>query len=151
METSSILVFFNFRISTLRKEEERSCFKVTRTLGTPIHHQKSLQSIVWHNSRKTGTTPAKEFRLRKKIKKNLLPLKIYTIIVIDLWNCTLKTLNKILILWLYSVPNDKLVYNSRSVNLPQMWGLLQIYSGHVTRAIYNSTVQGSMIYAFNSW
>ena len=50
--------------STLRKEEGVSNFKVTKAIGTPIHQQKSLQSLVWHNSKKAGQTPSCQMRLR---------------------------------------------------------------------------------------
>ena len=50
--------------STLRKSEERKGFKVKRVLGTPIHQQKSLQSLTQFNSTKIGyLTP---IRMRKK-------------------------------------------------------------------------------------
>ena len=41
-------------------------FKVNRMLGTPIHEKKSVISLIWHNSRRAGFTPANKFRIRPK-------------------------------------------------------------------------------------
>ena len=50
--------------SSLRQSEERHGLKVKRKLGTPMHMQKSLQSLVIYNSKRAGhITP---IRLKKK-------------------------------------------------------------------------------------
>ena len=50
--------------SSLRQSEERHGFGVKKKLGTPMHMQKSWQSLVLYNSKRAGhITP---IRLRKK-------------------------------------------------------------------------------------
>ena len=39
-------------------------FKVKRVIGTPVHREKTLKSIIWHNSLRAGFTKASDFRLR---------------------------------------------------------------------------------------
>ena len=52
--------------STLRQSEENHGFKVKRKLGSPMHQQKSWQSLTLYNSKRAGhITP---LRLRKKCK-----------------------------------------------------------------------------------
>merc|ERR1711874_185871 len=50
--------------STLRKSEENHGLRVVRSLGTPVHQQKSLQSMTFFNSKRAGSATPK--RLRKK-------------------------------------------------------------------------------------
>ena len=50
--------------SSIRQSEERHGFKVKKKLRTPIHMQKSWQSLVLYNSKRAGhVTP---LRLKKK-------------------------------------------------------------------------------------
>ena len=51
--------------STLFKHENRSMYRVTKKLGTPIHLQKAIKSHVEFNSRNAGLVPSSEFTLRK--------------------------------------------------------------------------------------
>ena len=39
-------------------------FKVTRKIGTPVHKELALKSLVWHNSKRAGYVSPAEFRLR---------------------------------------------------------------------------------------
>ena len=58
--------------STLRKSEETHGFKVVKKCGTPVHEKKSLQSLVFFNSRRAGySTPQ---RLRKSSPRVTSPL-----------------------------------------------------------------------------
>ena len=50
--------------SSIKKEERCHGFKVVRKMGTPVHKQKALQSLIWHNSKRAGFTPSSKFRLR---------------------------------------------------------------------------------------
>ena len=34
-------------------------------LGTPVHKEKAMKSIVWHNTKKAGFTHPSMFKLRK--------------------------------------------------------------------------------------
>ena len=45
--------------STFKISEGQHNFHVNRMLGTPVHREKAMTSIVWHNIRKAG------FKLRK--------------------------------------------------------------------------------------
>ena len=47
-------------------------FKVKRALGTPLHREKALKSIIWHNSKRAGYPPPSQFKLRN----NYSPLNI---------------------------------------------------------------------------
>ena len=38
--------------------------KVTRKIGTPVHKELALKSLVWHNSKRAGYVSPAEFRLR---------------------------------------------------------------------------------------
>ena len=50
--------------SSLRISEETHGLKVVRKLGTPVHQQRSFQSLTFYNSKSEGySTP---FRLRKR-------------------------------------------------------------------------------------
>ena len=50
--------------SSLRKSEETHWLKIVKKLGTPIHQQRSLQSLSFFNSKRAGyITP---LRMRKK-------------------------------------------------------------------------------------
>ena len=53
-------VHSNFKIS-----ERTHGFQVNRMIVTPIHAEKSLKSLVGHNSRRAGFTPPSKFSLRK--------------------------------------------------------------------------------------
>ena len=50
---------------TLKNEDRTHGFRVKRAIGTPVHMEKSLKSLVWHNSKRAGLTPPSEFRMRK--------------------------------------------------------------------------------------
>ena len=43
--------------STFKISERQHNFHVNRMLGTPVHKEKAMKSIVWHNTRKAGFTP----------------------------------------------------------------------------------------------
>ena len=65
-----------WRLATapLDKSEERHGFKVKKKLGTPIHMQKSWQSLALYNSKRAGhVTP---LRLKKKSDYNRSPRNI---------------------------------------------------------------------------
>ena len=48
-----------------RKKEKRTHgFKVKRAFGTPKHMEKSLKSLIWHNSKRAGFTPPSKLQLR---------------------------------------------------------------------------------------
>lgn len=51
--------------SVFKTSERTHMFKVNKMLGTPGHQEKSLKSLVWHNSRRAGFTPPDHFRIRK--------------------------------------------------------------------------------------
>ena len=51
---------------SIKQEDITHNFKIKRVIGTPIHREKSLKSIIWHNSRRAGFTKSTEFRLRNK-------------------------------------------------------------------------------------
>ena len=51
--------------STFKISERQHNFHVNRMLGTPVHREKAMKSIVWHNTRKAGFTPPSMFKLRK--------------------------------------------------------------------------------------
>ena len=42
-------------------------FKVKRLMGTPKHLEKSMKSLVWHNSRRVGMTPPEKLNLRRSV------------------------------------------------------------------------------------
>ena len=50
---------------SFKKEERTHGFKVKRAIGTPKHLEKSLKSLVWHNSKRAGFTPPSKLQLRK--------------------------------------------------------------------------------------
>ena len=50
---------------SFKKEERTHGFKVKRAIGTPEHLEKSLKSLVWHNSKRAGFTPPSKLQLRK--------------------------------------------------------------------------------------
>ena len=58
--------------STLRKSEETHGFKVVKKCATPVHEKKSLQSLVFFNSRRAGYTTLQ--RLRKSSPRVTSPL-----------------------------------------------------------------------------
>jgi hypothetical protein len=51
--------------SSLKIEEQNHGFRVCRKLESDIHQQKSWQSLVWHNSKRAGFSPASNFRIKK--------------------------------------------------------------------------------------
>ena len=58
-------------VFTCMESEETHGLKVKRNLGSPIHQQKSWQSLVIYNSKRAGfTTP---LRLRKPSSPRLTP------------------------------------------------------------------------------
>ena len=50
---------------SIKKEERTHGFKVKRAFGTPKHLEKSLKSLIWHNSKRAGFTPPSKLQLRK--------------------------------------------------------------------------------------
>ena len=50
--------------STFKMSERIHKFKVTRKIGTPVHKELALKSLVWHNSKRAGYVSPAEFRLR---------------------------------------------------------------------------------------
>ena len=50
---------------SFKKEERTHGFKVKRAIGTPKHLEKSLKSLIWHNSKRAGFTPPSKLQLRK--------------------------------------------------------------------------------------
>ena len=51
--------------STFKISERQHNFHVNRMLETPVHREKAMKSIVWHNTKKAGFTPPSMFILRK--------------------------------------------------------------------------------------
>ena len=51
--------------STLKMSERIHKFKITRKIGTPIHKEMALKSLVWHNSKRAGYVSPNDFRIRK--------------------------------------------------------------------------------------
>ena len=51
--------------STLKISERQHIFYINRMLGTPVHREKAMESIVWHNTQKAWFTPPSMFKLRK--------------------------------------------------------------------------------------
>lgn len=52
--------------ATFKMSERIHKFKVTRKIGTPIHKELALKSLVWHNSRRVGYVSPSDFVLRRK-------------------------------------------------------------------------------------
>ena len=44
-------------------------FKITIKIGTPVHKEMTLKSLVWHNSKRAGFVSPLDFRLRKTLKE----------------------------------------------------------------------------------
>ena len=40
-------------------------FKISRKIGTPVHKEMALKSLVWHNSKRAGYVSPGDFQLRK--------------------------------------------------------------------------------------
>ena len=59
--------------STFKISERQHNFHVNRMLGTPVHREKAMKSIVWHNTRKAGFTPPSMFKLRKSSPYGMSP------------------------------------------------------------------------------
>ena len=39
---------------SIKNEDRTHGFKVKRAIGTPLHKEKALKSIIWHNSKRAG-------------------------------------------------------------------------------------------------
>ena len=50
--------------STFKMSERIHKFKITRKIGTPIHKEMALKSLVWHNSKRAGYVSPNTYRLR---------------------------------------------------------------------------------------
>ena len=59
--------------STLRKFEEVHGKKIVRKMGTPVHVQRSLETISTFNSSRAGFTPPSEMTLRKSTPRSTPP------------------------------------------------------------------------------
>ena len=57
--------FIESKHHSLRMSEERHGYVVRRKLGTPIHMDKALRSIVFENSKNAGFISAQKMRLRR--------------------------------------------------------------------------------------
>ena len=51
--------------ATFEMSERIHKFKVTRKIGTPVHKEMALKSLVWHKSRRAGYVSPSEFVLRR--------------------------------------------------------------------------------------
>ena len=51
--------------STFKMSERIHKFKISRKIGTPVHKEMALKSLVWHNSKRAGFVSPSDFRLRK--------------------------------------------------------------------------------------
>ena len=51
--------------STFKMSERIHKFKISRKIGTPVHQEMALKSLVWHNSKRAGFVSPQDFRLRK--------------------------------------------------------------------------------------
>ena len=62
---------FNNHIKTHQTYECSVCkerihkFKISRKIGTPVHKELALKSLVWHNSKRAGYVSPGDFQLRK--------------------------------------------------------------------------------------
>ena len=54
--------------STFKMSERIRKLKITRKIGTPIHKEMALKSLVWHNSKRAGYVSPNDFRLRTSTK-----------------------------------------------------------------------------------
>ena len=59
--------------STLRKFEEVHGEKIVRKMGTPIHVQRSLETISIFNSERAGFTPSSVMTIRKSTPRSTPP------------------------------------------------------------------------------
>ena len=59
--------------STLRKFEEVHGKKIVRKMGTPIHVQRSLETISTFNSARAGFTPPSLMTIRKSTPRSTPP------------------------------------------------------------------------------
>ena len=50
--------------STFKMSERIHKFKILRKIGTPIHKEMALKSLVWLNSKRAGYVSPNDFRLR---------------------------------------------------------------------------------------
>ena len=55
----------------IKNEDRTHGFKVKWMIGTPIHQEKMLKPMVWHNSKRAGFTPPAEFKIRSPNIKTL--------------------------------------------------------------------------------
>ena len=51
--------------STFKMSERIHKFKISRKIGTPVHQEMALKSLVWHNSKRAGFVSPLDFKLRK--------------------------------------------------------------------------------------
>ena len=51
--------------STFKMSERIHKFKISRKIGTPVHKEMALKSLVWHNSKRAGYVSPGDFILRK--------------------------------------------------------------------------------------
>ena len=51
--------------STFKMSECIHKFKISRKIGTPVHKEMALKSLVWHNSKRAGYVSPGDFQLRK--------------------------------------------------------------------------------------
>ena len=49
---------------SIKNEDRTHGFKIKRVIGTPLHREKALKSIIWHNSKRAGYTPPSQFKLK---------------------------------------------------------------------------------------
>ena len=55
--------------STFKMSERIHKFRISRKIGTPVHQEMALKSLVWHNSKRAGFVSPQEFRIRKSSPK----------------------------------------------------------------------------------
>ena len=55
---------------SFKKEERTHGFKVKRVMDTPKHLEKSLKSLIWHNSKRAGFIPPSKLQLRNNSPYN---------------------------------------------------------------------------------
>ena len=56
--------------STFKMSERIHKFKITRKIGTPVHKELALKSLVWHNSKRAGYVSTAKFRLRTSFPRS---------------------------------------------------------------------------------
>ena len=63
--------------STFKISEKQHNFHVNRMLGTPVHLEKAIKSIVWHNTGKAEFTPPSMFKMRKSSPYVMSPINLF--------------------------------------------------------------------------